>query len=139
MKTTTKSATLLALIGIGLFATASPAAADSVTSVGDGTLLAKGAAVSITYAYECDAGQTVATEIRLTQRVSQGRTATGRAIGSSFNITCTGFDTQTVSVRADSLAFKTGTAVATISLATCTTAGYCVQYPDFTQEIRIRK
>lgn len=126
---------------IGLFATASPAvAADGVLSIDGASLVARGAAVDVTYSFVCDEDTQVFTFVRLAQRSGRG-IATGSGGPSGGLVQCTG-ETQTITVRViaeGGPAFKTGPAVATASLFSCSDPeGPCIG-SEFSGVIRITK
>ena len=92
---------------------------------GTATLVAKGAAVDVEVAYSCSPDSTSpSAQLRLTQRVSGGRVATGFAFSSS-NLVCDGAEhTTTVRVTADGgRAFKKGDAVAQGAFTACNEFG----------------
>jgi hypothetical protein len=149
MKTRTRAVAALALTCIlGVLSTAVPAnAAVSDVKISDGTLIAKGAAVQLSYTYRCDLGQTVVgRSVTISQKISQGRIAQAWASESDYvyGFPCTGED-QTVPTTATSgyLALKTGPALATVQLQVCdATYGYPTypcEYPVVSQEIRLGK
>jgi hypothetical protein len=114
--------TLALTFAIGLFATASPAvAATDVLSIDSATLVARGAAVDVTYSFVCDADTQVVAFVTVAQRNGRG-VATGFG-GTPFEdpIQCTG-ETQTATVRViaqGGLAFKRGTALVDATLVSC--------------------
>lgn len=132
--------TLALTLAIGLFATASPAAAASdVLGIDSASLVARGAAVEVTYSFVCDADTQVSTFVRLAQR-SGRNIATGGGSPSGSSIQCTG-ETQTVTVwvlAQSGPAFKTGPAVASIGLGSCFPEGPC-EFSEFSEVIRITR
>ena len=123
---------------IGWTSTVPAIAAATDVSVGSGTLVAKGAAVTVPTTFVCDTGQIFNVFLVLRQRVGNGL-AVG-AGGSGPYQPCTG-ETQTVAVTvtAQNRAFKPGTAAATLNLQICQ-AGFvgCDPLIDLTTEIRLR-
>lgn len=121
------------IAALSLVLVAAPAnAAGSVINVGPGTLLAKGAALEVPVTFVCDVDSAYASvTVIITQKVSQGRTATGNF--STTDFTCTGeSQTVTLTLNAANAAFKNGTALADVDLFTCP--------PDFNcQDLRILK
>src|SRR6476620_3450506 len=104
---------------ISIMSAATPAvAAGTVVSVGQGTLIAKGAGVTVPTTITCDAGQIYSVGLGLSQRLGGGRIAQGSA-GSDYQ-SCTGQPQMaTFTVLAQTLAFKSGTALGIVNLQTC--------------------
>ncbi|MBO1267892.1 hypothetical protein [Arthrobacter cavernae] len=121
MNTAMRSAALLLTLGVGLFAMAGPAsAATSVTDISDGTLLAEGVAVEVSFSFTCDKGRNVTSNLMISQRVNAGRIARGFGSNTGGFEPCTGdLQTETVTVIAESSAFKNGTALAIVDLLLC--------------------
>ncbi|TDK28200.1 hypothetical protein E2F48_03710 [Arthrobacter crusticola] len=133
--------TLALTFVIGLFATASPAvAADGVLSVDSASLVARGAAVDVTYSLVCDADAEVFTSVRLAQR-SGGGVATGIGSPSGGRVACTGEkQTITVWVLANSgPAFKRGVAAASVSQFSCLTPEEPCTISELNEEITITR
>ena len=110
--------------------------------IGDGRLISKGVAVDVPVTVVCENGSISALFVSLRQRVSQGRIASGSGTGVSQLVPCTG-EPQTFDVRVfpdtGSPAFKTGEALATVSVSVCDeTTGECV-FPSFQPVIRVGK
>jgi hypothetical protein len=111
------------LMGIAAPAHAAPA---TLVSAGPGILVADGAAVDIPVTFVCDTDPTLLMAvpvIQLTQRVSDGRIASG--IGNE-QLSCTR-QAQTVTLRVvpNVMAFNEGTAAATVVLQSCNAQFQC--------------
>jgi hypothetical protein len=125
---------------ISITSAATPAvAAGTVVSVGQGTLIARGTGVTVPTTFTCDPGQIYSVAVGLSQRLGGGRLAQG-SNGSIDFPSCTG-QTQavTVTVLAQTLAFKAGTALAIVSLTTCEPDFSVCQSQELTAPIRLRK
>jgi hypothetical protein len=132
------AATIVAA-GLVLVSPASAQVGIEVLDVGDGSLVAKGASVTVPVTFVCEAGDPFTVQVGLTQRVS-GKLATegsGQVSG-----TCNGAP-QTASVpvqpetRNGSLVpFKKGTTFASVELSSCP-EGLCT-VARASEEIRIR-
>jgi uncharacterized membrane protein len=124
---------------VAALAVASPANAQPVLSsvvIGDGRLVARGAAVDVPVTVVCT-GTVASVNVELSQRVAQGRVATG--FGQTDGATpCTGTE-QTITVRANAVlaAFKNGAALATATVGVCD--GAECTFASTTNEIRLRK
>lgn len=116
MKFKPLSAILLAMtLGVGALVTAAPAqAAASVTSVSNGTLVAKGVAVTGTYTVECQFfGENISVHMDLRQRAG-GKTVTSSSFSDSFECEGNGVPvTRTYTFGSSSTAFKSGAATVT--------------------------
>ena len=118
MKNTLRAAAAAALAaGLALAALAAPAHAGGFTEVGDGERIAGGAAVQGTFTVSCTEGDTVFVFASITQRVSEGRIASG----SDFEqFTCAGGTAElTYDVVALEMAFEEGEAVFTGFIQEC--------------------
>jgi len=114
----------------------------AIRDIGNGTLLAKGAAVSIPVQFICEQGFFYNVNINLNQKVSKGQVATG---SSQVNGTCSGqVQSATLTIRPDTRdsnarAFKKGTALAEGSGSFCTPDGSgCTNTPSTFREIQIK-
>jgi hypothetical protein len=131
--------TLALTFAVGLFVTASPAVAASDVNIDGASLVARGAAVDVTYSFVCDPGSTISDSfVRLDQRSGRG-VATG--FGNPFQdpVPCTG-ETQTTTIRVfpeNGRAFKTGIAAATVGQFICD-PNICTPL-QFNEQIRITK
>ena len=118
MKNTLRSAAAAALaVGLGLTALATPAHAGAFTDVSDGERIAGGAAVQGTFNVACTEGDTVFVFASITQRVSEGRIASG----SDFEqFMCVGGTAElSYDVVALGMAFEDGEAVFTGFIQEC--------------------
>jgi hypothetical protein len=120
MKTRSRGAAVVALVAASLLSLAAPAtAAPAIINVSDGTLLAKGAAVSVSITFQCDEGFHYVLELNVTQKVNRNKITTGT---NQTNADCTGSpQTVELAVGPDSrdtpTAFKSGSALASVLLA----------------------
>jgi hypothetical protein len=119
MKTRSRGAAVVALVAASLLSLAAPAtAAPAILGVSNGTLLAKGAAVSVSITFQCDEGFNYTLDLTLTQRVNKNAITTGNP---QTGGECTG-SPQTVelivrpNVRDTPSAFKAGSALASVLL-----------------------
>ena len=129
-------ATVVAACTLGLLSAATPALADAtVVSVGDGTLLAKGAAVSIPVTYTCAVGESWSLDAQLSQKISQGRITKG---GTQVGTNCTGAnETVNLSISPEGqLAFKSGSGLLHVTVFSCGDQGCQFTSSDYTISIK---
>ena len=107
------------LFGGAFLGSAAPAHADTVASVTEASLLAKGAAVALEISYTCEPGFELYAAGTLTQRVGKA-TVSGSAAAGPSRIACTG-ESQllTLNVTPGSGAFKRGEAFFSLYYNSC--------------------
>jgi len=137
MKAKTRTSIALALATGGIVAASVPAfavTAATIESVGPRVLVAKGAAVTVPVTFTCDAGLTYNVNVGLTQRVSK-ETAVGSA---QTGGDCSGSSqAETLTIRPERARFKTGVALAGVSIGVCDPDFSCAN-ADLDQEISIK-
>ena len=137
MGTHTRTRRILAALGLsvcGLLAMPTNAGAVgtvSELSVGQGTLLAKGAAIRVSTTYTCE-GVSAFMPLLVRQRTSSGALAFGMSFAGETSpnpIVCDGTSRSvTLTVYPDAnlnTAFKPGTALATVEFSVCDETFYC--------------
>lgn len=115
------SALAFAVPALAAVSDSSPAAGVSLSIVGDGQIIARGAQAQVTYKVMCPVGSSTFLWGSLTQRVGNG-VASG---GDGTSVDCTG-GTQVVTLtfNANDKAFRKGTAATSAQLSSNTPGGF---------------
>lgn len=109
----------------------------TISSVGPGTLLGKGAAASVPITFVCDAEEQYSIGFGLQQRVSGKRLTAGSAQGDGI---CTGeTQTATLQVAPTPYPYKKGTAAAFVTVFVfCSDQGFFCERADSNREIVLK-